>query len=1032
MSTVNTQKEITEKELAEINAENAAAEAAAKEKGGVNEENVDAIAGPAVTGPLSLDVLTAEERKAELKKEKANREAVNKNFAKPIAQTNKNAFIEKRKKLLEAQEKQKLGKAPLPKTPVRNKKVKKFNQYKKLTDKEQELLKAERKTIDYSAVEKAQAAQAELYEIARRNLNVLRAKKAAANLSLANTKHNTTGEIKRLNETIQKLEEEIPKYKQDLLTAETKLGTVNKELEPFKNKIKEQQQAKANAEQLIAEKEAEITRLTTELAEPATTPSKIKAKKEKEKQLVEAKPILEKQKTTLQTAVVAIATEQKRIDELYTKHPELSGLTSRVSKLKEMIVQKEPLLATSKERLQQLTEQKEKNAAKEEELIKNITRINEQIKNAEESVVEYEKLQERLTENVGDAVKEYGNVKGAIEKAAIKKKSVHEELEELKKVLPVIETSEFDEKSIDELEGLIKTKNAEIQNKETEKHSTKKAYRNLLTNNDAKETDIAAAKKTSDEIESILTKLYKEKDILVSARMKKAKEIGDKVIAEHKSSIAEIEVAAKARKALQNTPEYAEASKEIDEAATADAEAKAAEEKAAAEAKAAEEKAAVEAKAAQEKAAEEKAAEEKAAAEAKAAEEKAAAEAKAAEEKAAAEAKAAEEKAAQEKVAAEAKAAQEKAAQEKVALEAKAAAAPAAEEPATEKANAAAPGTEEGNAAAPATEEAANTNTNTTDPIAETVHDLQEIEEGSDSFPALVPTETAKTKFDEFIQTFYKHAQDSNTNKDFEIYAKLYNYFLAIKDLPELNIFFTTPADKQELKLSTYLTPELQEKAKQIYEKDSRYISLIPFEHFLLNPLVHAKDSTGVLVYTDEVPGAPDIIKELLNEPITITDKNQTGGAESSHQHDPTTLLGDLLKSTKVTPTTRFEHLMANEYKKIETSDEEHKYSRVEFYVKLFIYLYAAKKLLDSDEITNDTLKGFFIEDGDTKLTDLQTYLTPELKKEIEEKLKEDTSYLPLIPLAHHTILPYTPKKTYQEALGDYLHIIDNIETIDT
>jgi hypothetical protein len=207
---------------------------------------------------------------------------------------------------------------------------------------------------------------------------------------------------------------------------------------------------------------------------------------------------------------------------------------------------------------------------------------------------------------------------------------------------------------------------------------------------------------------------------------------------------------------------------------------------------------------------------------------------------------------------------------------------------------------------------------------------------------------------------------------------------------------------------------------------------LIPFEHFLLNPLVHSKDSTGVLVYTDEVPGAPDIIKELLNEPITITDKNQTGGAESSHQHDPTTLLGDLLKSTKVTPTTRFEHLMANEYKKIETSDEEHKYSRVEFYVKLFIYLYAAKKLLDSDEITNDTLKSFFIEDGDTKLTDLQTYLTPELKKEIEEKLKEDTSYLPLIPLAHHTILPYTPKKTYQEALGDYLHIIDNIETIDT
>jgi hypothetical protein len=121
---------------------------------------------------------------------------------------------------------------------------------------------------------------------------------------------------------------------------------------------------------------------------------------------------------------------------------------------------------------------------------------------------------------------------------------------------------------------------------------------------------------------------------------------------------------------------------------------------------------------------------------------------------------------------------------------------------------------------------------------------------------------------------------------------------------------------------------------------------LIPFEHFLLNPLVHAKDSTGVLVYTDEVPGAPDIIKELLNEPITITHKNQTGGAESSHQHDPTTLLGDLLKSTKVTPTTRFEHLMANEYKKIETSDEEHKYSRVEFYVNLFIYLYAAKMLL--------------------------------------------------------------------------------------
>jgi len=1027
MSGVNTQKEITEKELAAINAENTAAETAAKEKGGVNEENIEPVRGPAVTGPLSLDVLTAEERKAELKKEKANREAANTNFAKPIAQTNKNAFTEKRRKLLEAQEKAKLkGKAPLPTTPVVvNKKVKKFNQYKKLTSKEQDELKAKRKILDYSAVEKAEAAQTELYETARRNLNVLRAKKAAANLSLANSKHNSTGEIKRLNQTIQKLEVEIPKYKQSLEEAEAKLETANKELQPFKDKIKEQEDKKADTEKRMTENEAKVNQLTTELAEPATTPSKIKAKKEKEKELTEAKRILEEIKPTLQTTKQAIATEQKHIDELYAKHPELSGLTSRVNKFKELLSQNEPLLATSKERIQQLTEQQAKNLAKEEELRKNSKVFDEQIKNAEETIVEYEKLQGRLTENVADAVKEYGNVKGAIEKAAMTKKNVHEELEQLKKGQPSVDTSEFDEKSIDELEALIEAKKAEIQTKEGEKQVAKKAYRDLLTNNDAKETDLTTKKQLAEEIESILSKLYKERDILVSARLKKAQEVGAKVMAKHEASIAEMEVAAKARKALQNTPEYAEASKEVDknEAATAATEAKAAEEKAATEAKAAEEKAAAEAKAA----------EEKAATEAKAAEEKAAAEAKAAEEKAA------EEKAAEEKAAAEAKAAEEKAAEEPAAEEP--AAAPAAEEPATEKANVAAPATEETNTTAPAT----TANTNTTDPVNETIQALQEIEEGTDSFPALVPTETPKTKFDEFLQTFYKHSQESKANKDFEIYAKVYNYFFALKKLLDsgkmtdetLQAFFTSPADKEPIQLSTYVTSELQDKINKEYT--SKYISLIPFEHFLLNPIEHKEDSTGTFVYIDEAPSAPDIIKTLATEMIPVdTGHDQTGGGEAPDTTDTVNaLLHDLIKSTKDTPETKFQHLMANEYKKIESSDEDHKYSRVEFYVKLFIYLYAVKKLLDSGEITNDTLTGFFTDSGDTTLVDLQTYLTLELKKEIEEKLKEDRSYLPLIPLAHHSILPYISTTsdhnlhTYQESLGDYLHIIDNIEKVD-
>jgi hypothetical protein len=1038
MSGVNTQKEITEKELAAINAENTAAETAAKEKGGVNEENIEPVRGPAVTGPLSLDVLTAEERKAELKKEKANREAANTNFAKPIAQTNKNAFTEKRRKLLEAQEKAKLkGKAPLPTTPVVvNKKVKKFNQYKKLTSKEQDELKAKRKILDYSAVEKAEAAQAELYETARRNLNVLRAKKAAANLSLANSKHNSTDEIKRLNQTIQKLEVEIPKYKQSLEEAEAKLETANKELQPFKDKIKEQEAKKADTEKRMTEKEANVAQLTTELAklaEPPTTPSKMKAKIKKEEELTEAKRILEEIKPTLQTIKQTIATEQKHIDELYTKHPELSGLTSRVNKFKELLSQNEPLLATSKERIQQLTEQQAKNLAKEEELRKNSKVFDEQIKNAEETIVEYEKLQGRLTENVADAVKEYGNVKGAIEKAAMTKKNVHEELEQLKKGQPSVDTSEFDEKSIDELEALIEAKKAEIQTKEGEKQVAKKAYRDLLTNNDAKETDLTAKKQLAEEIESILSKLYKERDILVSARLKKAQEVGAKVMAEHEASIAEMEVAAKARKALQNTPEYAEASKEVDknEAATAAAEAKAA--TASAEAKAAEEKAALEAKAA---------AEAKAATEAKAAEEKAAAEAKAAEEKAAEE-KAAEEKAAEAK-AAEEKAAEEKAAEEKAAAEAKAAA-PAPEEPPTEKANASAPATEETNATAPATEEATAANTTTTDPVNETIQALKEIEEGTDSFPALVPTETPKTKFDEFLQTFYKHSQESKANKDFEIYAKVYNYFFALKKLLDsgkttdetLQAFFTSPADKEPIQLSRYVTSELQDKINKEYT--SKYISLIPFEHFLLNPIEHKEDSTGTFVYIDEAPSAPDIIKTLATEMIPVdTGHDQTGGGEAPDTTDTVnTLLHDLIKSTKDTPETKFQHLMANEYKKIESSDEDHKYSRVEFYVKLFIYLYAVKKLLDSGEITNDTLTGFFTDSGDTTLVDLQTYLTPELKKEIEEKLKEDRSYLPLIPLAHHSILPYISTTsdhnlhTYQESLGDYLHIIDNIEKVD-
>ena len=127
----------------------------------------------------------------------------------------------------------------------------------------------------------------------------------------------------------------------------------------------------------------------------------------------------------------------------------------------------------------------------------------------------------------------------------------------------------------------------------------------------------------------------------------------------------------------------------------AEAERKAAEEKAAAEkaeaerkaaeAKAAAEKAEAERKAAEEKAAAEKAEAERKAAEAKAAAEKAeaerkAAEAKAAAEKAEAERKAAEEKAAAEKAEAERKAAEEKAAAEKAEAERKAAEAKAAAE----------------------------------------------------------------------------------------------------------------------------------------------------------------------------------------------------------------------------------------------------------------------------------------------------------------------------------------------------------------
>ena len=252
-----------------------------------------------------------------------------------------------------------------------------------------------------------------------------------------------------------------------------------------------------------------------------------------------------------------------------------------------------------------------------------------------------------------------------------------------------------------------------------------------------------------------------------------------------------------------------------------------------------------------------------------------------------------------------------------------------------------------------------------------------------------------------------------------------------------LQAFFTSPADKEPIQLSTYVTSELQDKINKEYT--SKYISLIPFEHFLLNPIEHKEDSTGTFVYIDEAPSAPDIIKTLATEMIPVdTGHDQTGGGEAPDTTDTVNaLLHDLIKSTKDTPETKFQHLMANEYKKIESSDEDHKYSRVEFYVKLFIYLYAVKKLLDSGEITNDTLTGFFTDSGDTTLVDLQTYLTLELKKEIEEKLKEDRSYLPLIPLAHHSILPYISTTsdhnlhTYQESLGDYLHIIDNIEKVD-
>ena len=148
------------------------------------------------------------------------------------------------------------------------------------------------------------------------------------------------------------------------------------------------------------------------------------------------------------------------------------------------------------------------------------------------------------------------------------------------------------------------------------------------------------------------------------------------------------ELAAKAEAERKAAEEKAAAEKA--EAERKAAEAKAAAEKAEAERKAAEEKAAAEKAEAERKAAEEKAAAEKAEAERKAAEEKAAAEkaeaerkaaeAKAAAEKAEAERKAAEEKAATEKAEAERKAAEEKAAAEKAEAERKAAEAKAAAE----------------------------------------------------------------------------------------------------------------------------------------------------------------------------------------------------------------------------------------------------------------------------------------------------------------------------------------------------------------
>jgi colicin import membrane protein len=148
---------------------------------------------------------------------------------------------------------------------------------------------------------------------------------------------------------------------------------------------------------------------------------------------------------------------------------------------------------------------------------------------------------------------------------------------------------------------------------------------------------------------------------------------------------AEAEAKAAAEKAAQEKAEAErkvaeeKAAKEKAEAEAKAAEEKAAQEKAEAERKAAEEKAAEEKAEAEAKAAAEKAAQEKAEAERKAAEEKAAEE-KAAEEKAEAEAKAAAEKAAQEKAEAERKAAEEKAAKEKAEAEAKAAAEKAAQE----------------------------------------------------------------------------------------------------------------------------------------------------------------------------------------------------------------------------------------------------------------------------------------------------------------------------------------------------------------